>query len=246
MSARKVVEIEGVGVQSLGCVGARGGGWHGVALLRPWRVLPDGEPQNQTLRVLMRAYATSAAAMKAGARVEEGVVHRGRVVMDRASKDFLPGGTLEGRLRRAAASGVIATADAEASKTIRRNDPVLGRLVRHARQQAYVGRVTVLGRSVPLVVTGSIEGASALFAHVGGRIETLPEDAVRTMLPLANRVWLDTPIRAEQFLRRIKPTEVELDATSVRIRFSCGTTFGEHGLLATLTRRRTKARIEIE
>jgi hypothetical protein len=168
--------------------------------------------------------------MAACRRVKEGQAYRFKADLHAKAPNRLWSAELRGRLTTVSTtSDTVAKADAKLTETLRVTDPVLGRLVRKPRQDQFDGRIEVLGRRVPLCVWTSVERASALFDRVQSKLPKVPQFVARTMLPLANDVWLDTPISEPQLLRRLKLTEVSIDDT-LSLSFSCGDTFGDHGI----------------
>ena len=166
-------------------------------------------------------------------RVKTGVTYRFEATLTPNRKNMLRGAEVHGRICAAKSEGALAKAEAEVAREIRIKDPVLGTLVRPPRAEAFEGRVKVLGRSVPLLVNGSVARASALVVSLQAKLESLPPVVAQKMLRLANDVWLDEQITERELLRRLKPSEVVVFAKSVTVSFSCGDTFGDHGIAAT-------------
>jgi hypothetical protein len=245
---KKVVSIEGV------CDASSGGGavksgtkWQGVAFFRPWRVVPEGRPSTELLRVLLPARATSAAAMRDSRRTETVVVYRFSAALYPRRKNMLASGELRGRFSRVgAAGGTLAEADEEVAARLRVKDPVLGVLIRPPRADAFEGRLKLFGRSVPLTVDGPVERASVSFARAREGLANVPKAVAKKMLRLANEAWLDQPITERELLRRLKIQGVSLDGKGLRLHFSCGDTFTDHGIVATVTARGTLASAHLE
>ena len=245
---KNVVSIEGV------CDASSGGGavmsgtkWQGVAFFRPWRLELDGRPSTDLLRVLLPARATSAAAMRDSRKVETGVVYRFAAALYPQQKNLLASAELRGRFSRVtAAGGPLAEADEKVAAKLRVKDPVLGVLIRPPRAEAFEGRLRLFGRSVPLTVDAPVDRASAAFARVKHALAGAPEAVAKKMLKLANDTWLDEPITARELHRRLKIEAVSIGVKALRLHFSCGDTFTDHGVVATVSVRGTIASAHLE
>ncbi|MBK9071238.1 MAG: DUF2262 domain-containing protein [Myxococcales bacterium] len=235
----KVVAIEGVADLDRGGGAVKEGRhWRGVVFLRPWRILPDGDSSKALLRVLLPPHLNSGDAVRSSKRLTTGKTYRFSATLQPRRPNRLITSELTGRFVRVQGSSGLGRADKTVSATIRLKDPVLGALIRRARTQTYEGRLKLYGRTVSLLVDeDAIAGASALFAKTSLRFAEVPKFIAKKMLRLANETWLDKPISENEFLRRLKPTEVRVDSKSVCLDFSCGEIFGDHGLVVKLTGR---------
>lgn len=245
---KTVVSIEGVCDPSSGAGAVLSGAkWQGVAFFRPWRVLPGARTSTELLRVLLPARATSASAMRDSKRPTIGVVYRFDATLQPRRKNRLASAELAGRFARVgAATGTLAEADRGVATSLRVKDPVLGTLIRPPRGDAFEGRLKILGRSVPITVAGSVERASASFARVKPRLADAPKAVAKALLKLANETWLDEPITERELVRRLRIERVSLDGKCLRLHFSCGDTFTEHGIVATVGMRGAVASAHLE
>lgn len=241
----KRVVIEGIReVSSDGAV-LEGQRWHGVAVFRPWRLAPNGRLSNEPLHVSLQARRTSAEARRDAKRVKVGVYYRFAASLHPRRPNMLTSADLRGTFEAIAGDNALVTRDAELSKTVRVKDPVLGTLVRPPHQQQFRGNLKLFGRGVPMYVDGSVARASALLARLRRDLRAMPGSVARKMVPLANRSWLDQPISERELRRRLKPTEVWLVKNAMQISFSCGDTFGDHGITVTINSRGTTRRIRL-
>lgn len=225
------------------------GKWCGVVLLKPWQG-PDGKVHGDLLHVTLPPVASSAAAMKASARVQVMANLRMEVQLRPKRPNRLPSARVVGSITRVRASSELAAADVELSKVVAVRDPRLGRMKRAPKQTCFEGRMRLLSRPVSVVVwqktkasaektERTVVRASQLIGQLERTLAKVPAQVAKKMLKLAID-WQQgdgpdiTPVKLQ---RQLRLTEISVPETGTRLDldFDCGDVFADHGVKASVT-----------
>lgn len=235
------MKIEGVVHHAgAGAVGLDDGRWAGSLLLRPWRA-DGGALMKTSFYVRLAARKTSGVAMKDGSKFEVGQVLAFEVSdHEPAGKYSYARGVLSGRTRTIDAADLKKKAR-ELDRPLRVVDERLGRLMRATGEESFTGKITALGRRVPLTINESqkVRGeavvAEAAKAIAAVDFDALPAIVVKKMFTLAKR-WNEGPISREQFARVLRFAEVSTYVGGqVDVAFDSGEVFTDHRVKASLT-----------